>query len=117
MAYGTPPFKSPAMGPQVQGLMPITKTGVSLAGAQVADSPLYAAAMLLGAGIGGALIGWVAAGSRDGAVKGAAFAAGMTGLSSGVATWSTDKILGATLVAAGGAGMGWSIKDRIKRRR
>jgi len=117
MAYGTPPFSSPAMGTQVQGLMPITKTGVTLSGAQAADSPLYAAAMLLGAGIGGALIGYVAAGSKDGAVKGASFAAGMTGLSSGVATWSADKVLAGVLVVAGGAGMAWAIKDRIKRGR
>lgn len=90
---------------------------LGLSGATAADSPLYAAVTLLGAGLGGALLGWVAADSKEGALKGGAFAAGMTGVSTGMATWHTQKALGAVLVTVGIGGMLWSVRDRIKRRR
>ncbi len=123
MAYGTPPFQSPVVGGQpgrTAGMIPITKTGVTLSGIsgiQAADSALYAVAMLLGAGIGGALIGWVAAGNKDGALKGASFAAGMTGLTSGAATWNADKVLASGLLVAGAGGMTWSLRGRVFKRR
>ncbi len=79
------------------------------------DSPLYAGVTVLGAGLGGALLGWVAADSQQGALKGGAFAAGMTGVSTGMAAWQSQKLLGATLVVAGLGGMLWAIRSKIKR--
>lgn len=89
----------------------------ALRGATAADGPLYAAVTVLGAGLGGALLGWVAADSREGATKAGAFAAGLTSVSTGMATWQGQKLLGGTMVVVGLGGMLWSIKDRIHRRR
>jgi hypothetical protein len=106
-------------------LMPADATGIPFHGvrggsrlgaATAVDSPLYAAATLAGAGLGGALLGWVASDHREGAIKGAAFAAGLTSVSTGMATWYTQKGLGAVLVVGGLGGMLWAVRDRIKRR-
>lgn len=103
----------PQTGPRVVGV-----TGLrGLGSATSFDSPLYAAVQLAGAGLGGALIGWIAADTKDGALKGGAFAAGMTGVSSGMATWGQQKLLGATLVTLGLGGMLWAVRGRIRRRR
>jgi hypothetical protein len=92
------------------------RAGGRLQGALPVEGPLYAVATLAGAALGGALLGWVAADSREGAKKGAAFAAGLTGVSSGMATWQSQRLLGATLVVSGLGGMLWAVRDRLKRR-
>jgi hypothetical protein len=87
-----------------------------LGAAAAVDSPLYAAVTIAGAGLGGALLGWVAADSKQGAIKAAAFAAGLTSVSSGMASWSSQRLLGGSMVVSGLGGMLWAIRDRIKRR-
>lgn len=95
---------------------PFGQRQIALSGAAPVDGVLYAAVTVAGAGLGGALLGWVAADSRQGAIKAAAFAAGLTGVSSGMATWSTQKLLSGTMVLGGLGGMLWAIRDRIRRR-
>lgn len=92
--------------PQISGLS-------GLGAAQSADSPLYALVMLAGAGAGGALIGWVAAGDQRGMIKGASFAAGMTGVSGGLSTWPSQRMLGAAMVTLGLGGMLYALRDRF----
>ena len=76
------------------------------------------AASVLGSGAGGALIGVVAAHNRDGALSGAAFAAGLAGVTEGYSTYkSFNRIGGATLIALGLGGMLWSLRSFVHFRR
>lgn len=76
------------------------------------------AASVLGSGAGGALIGVVAAHNKDGALHGAAFAAGLAGVTEGYSTYkSFNRIGGATLIALGLTGMLWSLSPFIHFRR
>lgn len=76
----------------------------------------YALAALAGAGVGGALIGWVASDHVEGAKKGAGFAAGLVGVSDGFATFKDNKALGTTLMLAGLGGIWWSLRGKMKSR-
>jgi hypothetical protein len=75
----------------------------------------YAAAAIAGSALGGALIGWVASDSRQGAYKGAGFAAGMVGVADGFATFRTSKAIGATLMLGGLGGIWWALRGKIGR--
>jgi hypothetical protein len=72
-------------------------------------------AALAGAALGGALIGYVAADTAPGAQKGAAFAAGLAGVSDGVATYREHRLLGTALIVGGLGGMWWSVRGKLRR--
>lgn len=123
MPQGTAPWPQPFntsqpanLGPGGSGVRTNTIGGLRGLYGVAPDSPLYAAVTVVGAGLGGALLGWVAADNQDGALKAGAFAAGMTGVSTGMAAWHGQKALGATLVVAGLGGMLWAIRHRLKKR-
>jgi hypothetical protein len=85
------------------GLGAVPRSGRSVrVGALTA--PQYAAASLLGSTLGGAAIGFVAAGSTEGAVNGALFTAGLTGLSDAVLLAREGHTGGAALLGVAGLG-------------
>ena len=73
---------APAPG-ELAGLGAVPRSGRSVRVGRLGalSTPQYAAASLLGATVGGAVVGLVAAGNREGAVTGAVFTAGLTGVS------------------------------------
>jgi hypothetical protein len=94
-------------------------------GASDASAPLegslapiaYTLASLAGAAVGGALIGYIASEKREGAVRGAAFATGLSALSSAMLFISTQRLAsGMTLGALGIGGVGWSVYQVMGKR-
>ena len=78
----------------------------------------YAAAAMLGSALGGAVLGYVAAGDKEGAVRGASFAEGLTGLSDGFYFASVEEYAPAVgFGIAGAVGLGYAIQRLRKRGR
>lgn len=77
---------------------------------------VYALASLVGAGVGGALVGYVASEKRGGAIRGAAFAAGLAALSDAYLFFTTDRAgTGLVVGAVGAGGIGWALRDMRRR--
>lgn len=69
----------------------------------------YVAASIVGATLGGALVGYVATQRKEGAVTGALFTGGMAALSDGLMLAREDMPSGAVVLAlAGFGGLGWT---------
>jgi hypothetical protein len=78
----------------------------------------YSFASLLGSAFGGGLIGGVASHDVDGVKKGAAFAAGLAGVTEGFSSYKDGaRGLGLVLVVGGAGGMLWSLHSFWKHRR
>ena len=77
----------------------------------------YTVASLVGAAVGGALIGYIASEKKEGAVRGAVFASGLSALSSAMLFISTQRLAsGMTLGALGIGGVGWSVYQVMGKR-
>lgn len=73
---------------------------------------------LFGAALGGALLGYVAAGNREGAVRGASLSAGITGVADGLAYAYAGMVAPAVgFGIAGAIGVGYAIQRFRKKRR
>ncbi len=71
---------------------------------------VYTAASLLGAAVGGGLVGYVASESQQGTVRGAVFASGLAGVSDAMLFFATKQATAGVLVGAAGLGaIGWSL--------
>ena len=78
----------------------------------------YEAATVLGAAAGGGLVGYVAAKSKQGVFRGAAFSSGLALIADGVTSWKeTMKGKAAILAALGLLAAGWSVRDMMKHKR
>jgi hypothetical protein len=78
----------------------------------------YETATVLGAAAGGGLVGYVAAKSGRGAIRGAAFSSGLALVADGVGSFresATTK--GAVLSVLGVLVAGWSVRDMMRKRR
>ena len=72
---------------------------------------MFTLSTLAGAGIGGGLVGWVAAKkSTDAAQRGAVFSMGLTGVADGFRSWRQSPTRGAILVGGGLAGLWWVLR-------
>lgn len=120
--YGSStPFTQPQANPSIEPIIPTGRGdwvqsayGLGGLGQVVASNDwLYAGATVVGAGIGGGLIGYVAAKKQmDGVKRGAAFSGGLTAVVNGFSGWKANgALLSATLVGGGLAGMWWAIKQ------
>jgi hypothetical protein len=77
----------------------------------------YTLASLVGAAVGGALIGYIASEKRQGAVRGAVFASGLAAVSDAMLLFSTQRLAsGMALGALGLGGVGWSVYQVMGRR-
>lgn len=73
-------------------------------------SPIgYSAASLLGAGLGGGLVGYIAAKNKFGALRGAYFAAGLAGVSDAVSLSSSNRTAAVILGLLGLGGISLAI--------
>ncbi len=78
----------------------------------------YEAATVLGAAAGGGLVGYIAAKSGRGAMRGASFSSGLALVADGVSSWqATEKGKAAILGLLGILAAGWSVRDMMKRGR
>lgn len=72
---------------------------------------MFTLSTLAGAGIGGGLVGWVAAKrSKDAAKRGAVFSMGLTGVADGFRSWSQSPVRGAIMVGGGLTGIWWVLR-------
>jgi hypothetical protein len=77
----------------------------------------YTLASLVGAAVGGALIGYIASEKREGAVRGAVFASGLAAISDAMLFFTTQRpASGMALGALGVSGVGWAVYQVMGRR-
>jgi hypothetical protein len=103
------------------GYLPMTPGGgAPLSGLGALDMTAvgYEAATVLGAAAGGGLVGYVAAKSKQGVFRGAAFSSGLALLADGVGAWKESaKGKAAVLGILGVLAAGWSVRDVMKKKR
>ena len=78
----------------------------------------YEAATVLGAAAGGGLVGYIAAKSKQGAIRGAAFSSGLALVADGVGAYKEQATGKAAILAVLGVlEAGWSVRDMMKSKR
>lgn len=108
---------NPAVGPDIpRGAGDWSQTTYALGGlrggaglgATSGRDWLYMLATVAGAGVGGGLVGYIAANrSGDGAQRGGAFSAGLTGVANGFGSLRSGSPLFGAVTALGGLGAIW----------
>jgi hypothetical protein len=109
------------------GYLPMTpgqrEPGMGLFGLSATTSPTlsavgYEAATVLGAAAGGGLVGYVAAKTKQGVYRGAAFSSGLALIADGVTSWkATEKGKAAVLGLLGLLAAGWSVRNMMRSKR
>lgn len=78
----------------------------------------YEAATVLGAAAGGGLVGYIAAKSKQGVFRGAAFSSGLALVADGVGAYKEQATSKAAILGLLGIlAAGWSVRDMMKKRR
>jgi hypothetical protein len=125
-AYAQPPI-SPMATPQARATnFPhgsgnfVQMTGLGQASGQLSPR-MTSAIVLAGAAAGGASVGFVASGDKEGALRGAGMSAGLAGINDAVNHWrlggDENKMMAAVLGVAGAVSLGFAIRRMQQKRR